>query len=436
VSSNLFYFAPSVKNDGSATGLVVDQDVGYATYDFRQGQATDGTAYSNMLKFNVYSDQTFTNPTNLVVSVVATISGGGSSSSVLVPIASINGEICGTGSNCFDQRFESGANYYFGARYSNQATVTVGLYLNDICIVGSLVNGGGTVDGCNSTAQFTVPTSGGTTVSLTFYVGDAGTNQSITTGDSATARIGVYNEAPTLNTAACPSAADPKYYPGDSEIYMDTSQTSWVSSGTATIDTLILLGKLGASAPTVAGQLSGANDVVARQGLNQGTMPFTGFQNKTGEGDLAHDYSITFLLRNAAGVLSSNQCATASGVQTAPIQTLLNRSKCFIATGAFRSPEAEPVMMLRAFRDQFLLHHAWGKSFVRWYYAWSPDAATWLMENPEFRGPVLMALLPLQAFAWLVLHPAFIFAVAISWLAAAALTLAVKLTSRRRGQLS
>jgi hypothetical protein len=46
-----------------------------------------------------------------------------------------------------------------------------------------------------------------------------------------------------------------------------------------------------------------------------------------------------------------------------------------------------------------------GRSFVHWYYAWSPNAAEWLIDHPVFRFPVLLALIPLQALAWLVLHP-------------------------------
>jgi hypothetical protein len=60
---------------------------------------------------------------------------------------------------------------------------------------------------------------------------------------------------------------------------------------------------------------------------------------------------------------------------------------------------------LRAFRDQFLEHFKLGQSFVHWYYHWSPSAAEWLVMNPEFRFPVLLALIPLQLFAWTILHP-------------------------------
>jgi hypothetical protein len=62
-------------------------------------------------------------------------------------------------------------------------------------------------------------------------------------------------------------------------------------------------------------------------------------------------------------------------------------------------------MMLRQFRDQVLLHFGLGQAFVHWYYRWSPPAADWLIDHPAFRYPVLVALKPVEAIAWLCLHP-------------------------------
>jgi hypothetical protein len=92
-------------------------------------------------------------------------------------------------------------------------------------------------------------------------------------------------------------------------------------------------------------------------------------------------------------------------VKTASVQGFLSQSKCFIATAAFRSFDAAPVSMLREFRDGVLMESALGRAFVRWYYDWSPRAAEWLVEHPEFRYPVLQALIPVEVVAWLMLHP-------------------------------
>lgn len=49
-----------------------------------------------------------------------------------------------------------------------------------------------------------------------------------------------------------------------------------------------------------------------------------------------------------------------------------SNSGCYIATMVYGSYEAPKVMVLRAFRDQFLAKYTWGNRFIRWYYANSP----------------------------------------------------------------
>ena len=49
-----------------------------------------------------------------------------------------------------------------------------------------------------------------------------------------------------------------------------------------------------------------------------------------------------------------------------------SNSGCYIATMVYGSYEAPKVMVLRAFRDQFLTKYTWGKRFIGWYYANSP----------------------------------------------------------------
>ena len=57
-------------------------------------------------------------------------------------------------------------------------------------------------------------------------------------------------------------------------------------------------------------------------------------------------------------------------------------SGCFIATAVYGSPDAPAVLELRRFRDERLLHSAWGQLFVRLYYACSPPVAGWLRSRP------------------------------------------------------
>jgi hypothetical protein len=107
--------------------------------------------------------------------------------------------------------------------------------------------------------------------------------------------------------------------------------------------------------------------------------------------------------------------ATASPVITAapqPTEDLWRRYRdaggggggCFIATAAFGSYENRWVYVLRDFRDQVLLVHGSGRSFVEWYYAHSPPLAAWIGEHGWARAGTRLALVPVIAAAWFWLY--------------------------------
>jgi hypothetical protein len=77
---------------------------------------------------------------------------------------------------------------------------------------------------------------------------------------------------------------------------------------------------------------------------------------------------------------------------------------CFIATAAFGSYENRWVYVLRDFRDQVLLEHGAGRSFVDWYYAHSPGAASWIAAHGWARTLTRIALVPVIAGAWFWLY--------------------------------
>ena len=76
---------------------------------------------------------------------------------------------------------------------------------------------------------------------------------------------------------------------------------------------------------------------------------------------------------------------------------------CFIATAAYGSPMQFHVKVLRDFRDRFLLGNSAGKSFVRFYYAYSPPMADFIAKHDSLRGVVRMSLLPVVGASWVVL---------------------------------
>jgi hypothetical protein len=93
---------------------------------------------------------------------------------------------------------------------------------------------------------------------------------------------------------------------------------------------------------------------------------------------------------------------------------------CFIATAAFGSYENRWVWVLRDFRDQVLLEHGVGRSFVEWYYANSPNAAAWIAAHGWARVTTRIALVPVIAGAWFWLYvppwqKALVITLALAW---------------------
>ncbi len=77
---------------------------------------------------------------------------------------------------------------------------------------------------------------------------------------------------------------------------------------------------------------------------------------------------------------------------------------CFIATAAYGSGLASNVILLKRFRDRFLLTNRPGTAFVKLYYHYSPPIAHYLARHDFWRAVVRVLLYPLVVLAYVMLH--------------------------------
>lgn len=73
---------------------------------------------------------------------------------------------------------------------------------------------------------------------------------------------------------------------------------------------------------------------------------------------------------------------------------MYQKNYCFIATSVFSEPQYwNEIAQLRQFRDEVLLKYAWGRSFVKLYYRYSPPWAQYLDRHEKLKPYVRFFLL-------------------------------------------
>ena len=120
----------------------------------------------------------------------------------------------------------------------------------------------------------------------------------------------------------------------------------------------------------------------------------------------------TYYYRVRAYNSSGNSAYSNESSSTTPAQPTSSASSggggggggCFIATAAFGSPNKAQVVILRAFRDRFLIRHPWGQKTVAFYYRHSPPAANWIAGRPKWQKATRMGLIPIVIVCRAVLH--------------------------------
>jgi len=83
-------------------------------------------------------------------------------------------------------------------------------------------------------------------------------------------------------------------------------------------------------------------------------------------------------------------------------KTVIGGEGCFIATAAYGTSLADDVMVLRRFRDEHLLTNAAGRTFVKFYYSYSPPLAGYIAGHDTLQSAARISLAPV---VFTVRHP-------------------------------
>jgi hypothetical protein len=415
-SAGVVNFAGSKDLGTPLSGGFVDEGAGFKYIDLN---STALGQNDNILLFDVQSNKNFgslLSGQDVVLMVTATVSG----QQVPIPIGYAFGSYCATGGNDRCQAL-SGSKYY-AVRYSitgGNETLRVGIFPKDICASPLTA---GTIPGCTSN-EVDEPSGGAlgslTSLGLRFYLSIenpdaqlAGLGRIADTEENRAITVQFQQGVPSITS--CPDDLSAFYSPGDGEISFDGSavSSSYFTNSGSPIDTVIFLATEGT--PTTNEFYDDTSQIIDRVSAVRSEV-VRGFTNTTNGTD--HVYNVAIGVRDRAGVVAdgfiveggTTPSCSGSGtdyqVQTASIRGLMVESKCFIATAAFGSGRAAPVLLLRRLRDEWLSQSRAGRWVIEGYYQASPAIAEWLLRNPAWRWPVLSVLIGVQLWAWLILNP-------------------------------
>lgn len=159
--------------------------------------------------------------------------------------------------------------------------------------------------------------------------------------------------------------------------------------------------------------------------------PYAQINNVRFVGLLSNELSVYFSGSEPAKDGGNDVTPGVIGIKTTKSSDL--SARCFIATAAYGSADASPVMLLRKFRDSYLLTNAPGRLFVETYYRLSPPIAVFVRDREWARIAVRGALLPAVGMSYLLVEasPMTRFLVFAFFLAVIAWTAATLMKRRR-----
>ena len=140
---------------------------------------------------------------------------------------------------------------------------------------------------------------------------------------------------------------------------------------------------------TGATWLTATIDLVADAGFVVGTDTNVDIRFIFNTVTTANNMGLGFYIDDVLLQADDNSAAGGSG-STGP---------CFIATAAYGTPMADEIVVLRNFRDAYLLNNAVGTAFVDAYYRVSPSIAEVVADHPTAAQAVRVALVPAIALS-------------------------------------
>lgn len=276
---------------------------------------------------------------------------------------------------------------------STPATVT----FTNIAVSGNFAITGGTCtnntvltnpkDACTVTLTFTPPTLGTHTGNLTI-TSDAANSPTLIVPLSGS------GTGPTVTVTATDAVAG------------ETTSGAPANPGTFTLTRTGVTTTAQTVSYSMSGGATSGTDYAAVTGsvmIPAGPSPQTATVTITPTDDAVYEGDETIIL-----TLGANAQYVIGGSGNATITLLENESPppppssggggggggCFIATAAFGTPMANEVRYLRAFRNEYLLTNAVGRTLVSWYYKLSPPVAEFLRNHDGARALVRAALIP------------------------------------------
>jgi hypothetical protein len=439
VNGIAYYASNSAANSSALIDSTQEVSPGnlFKLLDISQTVGSDVTGLPNMIVLRIRSDKDLpavANPATETHAIVVDVVGGTYGNKPAI-IATRNGLRCANtdpNGDCLVGEYDTSQlmsypSGRFAVRYTEQTEIELGFYVRDICTEYKNSPSSSDPNGCTSSAGYSTIqqyTSDPPPQPLVLQVrvvtlgsessfSSANPNPNPTpkppalnfdfvaaTHDTVNFSLRVQGSPPALGGCDTPPSRSYAYFPGDSEILVNTQNFGILTPNRSPRSRLLVVAQEGAN-PTLDPSFATSNSNVQRIEFREGE-PAPEFEN----GKL---YNVGFMVRDASGLIANNNCIV-QDVQTAAIRGFLEKGQCFIATAAFQSTDSEPLPLLRSFRDRILKRFSLGQAFVNTYYAWSPPAAEWLMDHPEFRAPVLFLLAPFEAFAWMILHPAYFLA--------------------------